>query len=246
MSRIPEYLNLPPREAIEYFRSKVNLPTESWEQLEAEQHDLAYTIAGLTRADLLESMRFLIDQSLSEGNSFETFIEQFDRLVARRGWHPDPLPAGPADWRMRVIFETPVRRALSAGRFSQQRDPDVQRLRPYLQWSHGDSPSPRPNHLALHRQVFRVDDPFWLVAYPMCDYGCKCRAHSLKERNLKEMGLQVGTPPDPLTIAGPGFRRAAGTTPKAEQQAVLNQGIERLSPSLRSQVEQDLGSRGLL
>ena len=247
MPRIPEYLRLPPTEAVDYFRQKVPMPTEEWDQFEAEQHDFAYTVAGLTRADLLSAMQWLIGQALSEGNSFETFNNQFDRLVARRGWQPDPLPAGPADWRMRIIFETPLRRAYSAGRFVQMRSPEVIARRKFWQWKHGDSSQdPRPNHLALHNKVFPADSPFWDVAFPSCAYGCKCRAFSLRERQVEAMGLRVETPPDPYTIAEEGFQRAPGTTPQEERQEVLQRGIDRLSPALREQVEGDLQGRGLL
>ncbi|MBD1995309.1 hypothetical protein H6G00_01520 [Leptolyngbya sp. FACHB-541] len=245
MPPVPEYLNLPPLEAIAYFRNKIAIPTEQWNQFSAEQHDFAYTVAGLTRADLLQSMQFLIDQAIAEGNSFDTFLAQFERLVARRGWIPSPLPAGPPDWRMRIIFETPVRRAYGAGRWRQMTSPAIRRLRPYWQWRHGDSPNPRPRHLELHNKVFAADEPFWSVAFPSCAYGCKCRAISRKASQLKEMGLQAEQPPDPYTIAEPGFQRAPGTTPQEERQQVLESGLARLSPELRTKVEQDLQERGI-
>lgn len=246
MPPTPDFLKLLPREAIEYFRQKIAVPTEFWAQFDAEQHDFAYTVASLTRADLLESMRFLIDQAIAEGVSFETFNKQFKRLVQRRGWTPDPLPAGPSDWRMRIIFETPIRRSYGAGRLKQMRDPDVMSTRPYWLWKHGDSPSPRMHHLELHNQVFRADDPFWDIAYPPCGYGCKCRAFSIGDRHLKVRGLSVGMPPDPYTVAQKGFRRAPGTTPEAERRDVLEQGISRLSPELAEQVRLDLEGQGLL
>lgn len=173
MPAIPPYLKLAPIDAIEYFRQKSAIPTENWDEFEAEQHDFAYTVAGLTRADLLEAMRFLIEEAIAKGNSFETFNKQFDRLIARRGGELTPLPAGPDDWRKRITFETPIRRAYAAGRLKQMRDPDVVKARPFWQWSHGDSPKdPRPEHVELNKKVFPADDKFWDVAYPPCGYGC--------------------------------------------------------------------------
>jgi len=246
MPPTPDYLKLLPKEALEYFRKKLSVPTENWKQFDASQHDFAYTIAGLTRADLLESMRWLIEQAIAEGYSFETFNKQFKRLVRRRGWTPEPLPAGPSDWRMRIIFETPIRRSYGAGRLIQMRDPDVLSKRPYWMWKHGDSPSPRMHHLELHNQVFRADDPFWEMAYPPCGYGCKCRAFSIGDRHLAARGLSVGMPPDPSTVAQKGFRRAPGTTPESERQEVLEQGISRLSPELAEEVRKDMKDKGLM
>lgn len=242
----PEFLRLPPQEAIDYFRAKLAIPTETWDQFEAEHHDFAYTVAGLTRADLLEAMRFLMEQAIAEGTSFEDFNKQFDRLIARRGGELKALPAGPDDWRKRVTFNTPITRAYAAGRLKQMRDPAVLKSRPLWQWRHGDSPDPRPNHIALHNKVFPADSKFWDVAYPPCAFGCKCKAFSLKERQVKAMGLTVGTPPDPMTIAEKGFQRAPGTTPVAERRQVLEQGLERLSPRLREEVQADLSRRGMV
>jgi SPP1 gp7 family putative phage head morphogenesis protein len=243
MAPTPEYLKLSPQEAIAYFRQKIPIPTEHWYDFDAEQHDFAYTVSSLTRADLLEAMQWLIDQAIAEGVSFDTFSKQFRRLVQRRGWTPDPLPAGPSDWRLRIIFETPIRRAYAAGRRKQMKDPAVMRMRPYWLWRHGDSPNARPLHQSLHNQVFRADDPFWDVAFPPCGYGCKCRAYSVGDRQIKERGLSVGKPPDPYTIAQKGFQRAPGATPVEERQEVLERGLERLSPNLREQVEKDLSQR---
>lgn len=246
MPRIPDYLKLTPQEAVAYFRQKVAIPTERWDQFEAEQHDFAYTIAGLTQADILEDMRWLIGQAISEGNSFETFLKQFDRLVGRKGWQPEPLPAGPADWRMRIVFETPIRRAYGAGRREQQLDPEVIKQRPYLEWIHGDSPQPRPTHLALHHKIFEATDPGLDVAYPPCAFGCKCRMLSRSRRQVERLGLKVERFPDPETIAEPGFRQAPGSTPDQDRQQVLKQGLNRLSPDLRQQVEDNLKAKGLI
>lgn len=247
MPAVPKYLKLPPQEAIEYFKAKLNIPTERWDQLDAEHHDFAYTVAGLTRADLLETMRWLIQhRAIEEGDSFETFLDQFDRLIAKKGWQPKPLPGGPADYTLRIKYETPIRRAYGAGRFEQMSSPAVRASRPYWMWRHGDSPkAPRPVHLSLHNQVFPANSPFWKIAYPPCGYGCKCRAYSVGDRQLRERGLTVGTPPDPLTVAEKGFRRAPGSTPKSERQEIVGEALSRLSVDLREAVTKNLKQEDL-
>lgn len=241
----PSYLNLPPEEAIAYFRQKIAIPSENSRQFEAEMHDFAYTVASLTNAEILGDAQWLIDRAISEGISFDVFLRQFDRLIGRKGWRPDPLPAGPPDWRMRIIFETPIRRAYGAQRFKQMRSPQVMMVRKYWQWRHRDSRLPRAHHKALHNKVFRADDPFWDIAYPSCAYGCKCGVSSLSERQMRQMGLSVSTPPDPNKIAEDGFRRAPGTTPESERLEVLSRGISRLSQPLQDQVKADLREKGL-
>jgi uncharacterized protein with gpF-like domain len=236
MSKRPDYLNLPFSEAVKYFKDKVNIPTEKWEDFQNQQHDFAFTIAGLTRADLLEDARYLVNRGVEKGTSFEEFQNQFRRLIVRKGWNPKPLPAGPEDYRLRIIFETNIRRSYSAGRYQQLNDPDILRSRPYRIWKHGDSPNPRDNHLALDGKVFPANSPFWEIASPSCAFGCKCRVFSLSERDLFRLGKEVEEPPDPNSIAEDGFRGAAGSTPKSERQRILARAKKRLSPKLRQKV----------
>lgn len=242
---------MPNREAIEYFRRKVPIPTESWKQFDAEQHDWAFTITDLTRADLLEAARELIQRALEEGTSFDDFQKQFDEQIVKRGWQPSPLPAGPKDYRMRTIFETNLRRSYAAGRYQQATQPEMMQLRPYWQWkwrgrTEDEGGYPRPHHKALHNKVFLASDKFWTIAYPPCGYGCRCGVITYTESQFKALGLSVETPPDPYTIAEPGFRRAPGSTPETQRKQVLQEGLSRLSPPLRRQVTQNLRQRGLV
>lgn len=239
MAPTPEYLRMPFKQALEYFKSKAVFPTENSKQFMAEHHDMAFTVAGLTRADLLEDTRWLIEQAIEQGNDLEVFKKQFKKLVARKGWEP-------GGHRQRILFETSVRRAHSAGRYQQMNDPELMKRRPHRMWRHGSSPEPRPNHLALDGKVFKADEPFWETAYPMCAYGCKCSALSLSERDLKRMGKKVETPPDPKTIAEPGFQRAAGSAPKTERKQILRDGLSRLSPELQAKVRADLEAKKLI
>ncbi len=242
----PEYLDLPFDEAIKYFRNKIPIPTENWRQFEAEQHDFAFTIAGLTKASLLDDARYLVDRGIAEGASFDEFKKDFRKLIERRGWTPTPLPAGPKDYRLRIIYETNIRRAYSAGRYKQLNDPDILKSRPYRMWSHGDSRNPRETHIALDGKVFDATDKFWEVAHPSCAYGCKCRAYSLSEKDLKRMGKKVEAPPDPYTVAEKGFQRAAGTTPVQERKEILKRGVQNLSPDLNKLIQKDLKSKGII
>ena len=56
-----EYGSLKFTQAIEFFRNKVDVPTERWADLWRDQHNLAFTVAGATKQDLLTDMRKLVD-----------------------------------------------------------------------------------------------------------------------------------------------------------------------------------------
>lgn len=133
-----EYGSLPFDQAIEFFRDKVNLPTERWSDLVREGHDTAFTVAGATKVDLLEGFRQAVGKGLDEGTTLAEFQKDFDKLVEKHGWSYK----GDRDWRTRVIFETNIRTAYAAGRHRQMSDPEMVKRRPYWQYRHGASVNP--------------------------------------------------------------------------------------------------------
>ncbi len=198
MAEIPDYLQLVFSEALKALRKKVPMPAKDWREFSGESQNWAFTVAGLTQGDLLQDILTLIDQAFAQGKSTENFVEEFEQLVSDRGWTEGRD-------RGKFILENNIRSVQRQGRYEQVRDPDVATARPYLMWKHRDSRVPRPLHLALHRQVFRADDPFWLKAFPSCGFGCRCAAYAVSDRDLRRLGLSVGVPPDPATIADPGW-----------------------------------------
>ena len=151
-------------EQLAYFRSKLIFTTKSWKDFRAEQYDVAFTISGLTRGDLLEDAKWLVDKAIANGDDVETFKRQFKRLIGRKGWQAD-------DNRIYTILDTNSRRSYAAGRWQQAMTPEIMQRRPYLVWVHRDSVVPRPNHLALNNKAIRSDHPFWKVAFPSCFPG---------------------------------------------------------------------------
>jgi hypothetical protein len=65
------------------------------------------------------------------------------------------------------------------------------RLRPFWQYVHGDSGTPRiprPQHLAWDGLILRWDDPFWDTHFPPNDWLCSCGVHSLSRGDLRRLG----------------------------------------------------------
>ncbi|MCC5616531.1 DUF1073 domain-containing protein [Nostoc sp. CHAB 5836] len=229
-AKAPPWLNQKFSEAIAYFRRKIVIPTQRWGEFTAQNHDFAFTVSGLTRADLLEDVRWLVDQAISEGNDIETFTSQFGRLIGRKGWKP-------SDKRIYTILDTNSRRAYAAGRYEQATTPEMLERRPYWIWKHRDSVIPRPNHLALDNKAIAANHPFWKIATPSCAWGCRCSFFSANERMLQRIGARILTnPPDPKTIADPSFQRAPGLAPDEDREDVLQQGLQRFSPDIAQKV----------
>jgi hypothetical protein len=113
------------------------------------------------------------------------FQQQFDEIVEKYGW----TYTGQRAWRSALIYDTNVRAAYAQGRYQQQFSPQMKKRRPYLQYRLGDvATRHRAEHEKWDRLILPADDPWWDTHYPPNGFGCKCRAFSLSERDLKRMG----------------------------------------------------------
>ncbi|ANQ83695.1 hypothetical protein dqs_0619 [Azoarcus olearius] len=179
-TRLEGALSLPFAEQLQFFRRKLNLPTDTWQDIWQEAHDRAFVVAGATKADLLADLREAVDKAIATGTTLETFRKDFRRIVAQRGWTGwtgEGSNAGEA-WRTRVIYETNLRTSYAAGRYAQLTDPALLAERPYWRYVHNDSVlSPRPLHKRWGdmRLTLRHDHPFWRTHFPPNGWGCRCR-----------------------------------------------------------------------
>jgi hypothetical protein len=184
MAGTPEALKLPFDDAISFFRQKANVTSEKWTDVWREAHSRGFTVAGTTSEALLADFRAAIDKAISAGTTLAEFRKDFDTIVAKHGWSYNGTPG----WRSRVIYETNLATAYSAGRYAQATDPDVLRVFPYWMYRHGGSACPRLQHLALDGLVLRADDPFWASHYPPNGWRCSCYTVSVSESGLRGMG----------------------------------------------------------
>lgn len=167
------------QEQIDFFQRKLNLPSETWRDIQRSAHDRAFMVAGATKADLLKDLRSAVDDAV-QGGSIGEFRKAFDQAVAKHGWTGwtgEGTKAGQA-WRTRVIYQTNVATSYAAGRRKQLLDPDLLARRPFWRYVHNDSVvSPRPHHKRWGdmRLTLRHDHPFWETHFPPNGWGCKCR-----------------------------------------------------------------------
>lgn len=181
------YGSLPFQEQIDFFREKVNIPTATWTDVYAVEHEYAFTVAGAARDDLVADFRAAVEKVINDGGTLEQFRQDFDDIVKRRGW----AYQGGRNWRTRVIYETNLRQSYHAGREAQMDDPELRKARPYGLYRHGGSTEPREEHLALDGTVLPLDDPFWDTWTPQNGWGCTCKKFMVSARDVERMGLSV-------------------------------------------------------
>lgn len=220
------------QEQIDFFKNKLNLPTERWDDLWQAAHDRAFMVAGAQKADLLNDLRAAVDKSIS-GQSIGEFRKDFAAAVAKSGWTGwtgEGTKAGEA-WRTRVIYQTNMASSYAAGRWAQLHDPDLLKVRPFWRYIHADGVlHPRPQHKAWGDSGLTLphDHPFWLTHFPPNGWGCGCRVQAVRGPKPGE----ATEPPagwdtvDAKTGAPPGIDKGWAYAPGANTDTPLRQMVQ--------------------
>lgn len=218
-----DYGSLPFAEALEFLRQKLNLPTQAWDDLLGAAHDRAFVVAGATAADLLADLHAAVEKAIAQGTTLATFRQDFERIVAERGWtgwFGEDTKAGRA-WRTWVIYETNLFTSYSAGRYQQLKE--VAAARPWWRYRHSDaSVKAREEHLAWDGVIRRHDDAWWNTHYPPSGFGCRCYIESLSDREMKKFGL-AETPADDIPFNG----TVNGIDPKTGEAFERPEGVDK-------------------
>lgn len=183
-STVASALDLPFDEAIDFLRQKVNTTSTGWTDVFGRANTRAFTVAGAATDALVEDFRTEIAKALEQGTTLQEFRGAFDEIVRKHGWEHTGRPG----WRSRVIYETNLSMAYSAGRYAQQTEPETLLAFPYWQYVHSGARHPRKQHLAWNGLVLAATDPFWDWAYPPNGWGCGCRVRPLSETRLRRQG----------------------------------------------------------
>lgn len=181
---------LPFAEQVAFFQSKLGnlVPTTGWRDMQREQHDRGFMVAGATKAQLLADLASAVDEAIAQGTGIEAFRQQFDAAVDKAGW----AYQGARNWRTRVIYQTNLATSYAAGRYKQLSDPELLRLKPYWMYRHSDSVlTPRPLHVSWDGLALRADDPWWSAHYPPNDWGCACYVVAVSARDVSRVGGRI-------------------------------------------------------
>lgn len=219
-------------------------------------HDRAFVVAGATKADLLDSFRSAVDQSIEQGKSLQWFRTEFDRIVQQHGWSGwagEGSTAG-RDWRTRIIYQTNMSTSYAAGRWAQLHDPDLLKLKPYYTYRHADGiRHPRIHHLSWNGTTLPYDDVFWQTHSCPNGWLCHCRIESASARDFKAAQAEgKGEKPsgwdkiDPKTGEPIGIDKGFGYAPGAsvhqQMRGFINDKVKTLPAALGEALTQEVGS----
>lgn len=239
---------------LDYYRAKLNLPTERWDDILKSAHDRAFVVAGAAQADLLQDLRQAVDRAISDGRGLDDFRKDFANIVRKHGWTGwtgEGSKAGRA-WRTRVIYQTNMATSYAAGRWKQLNDPDLLALKPYWKYVHADGVlHPRPLHVSWHGLILHHTHPFWRTHFPPNDWGCHCRAVAASAKEYAKAQTEGrAQPPEgwdqlqPATDAplgiGKGWNYAPGARATERLQALIDERLVQLDAPIGAAMYQSI------
>ena len=191
-------LGLPPRDAVAYLESKGIRPTRHWYDIWQEAQAKAVTVSGMTRLDLLEDVKKGLVDAVKNGKTGKMFIDDLVPILRAKGWTGKRQSVNPKTGevtergldlpaRLSLIFFQNVQSAYMYGRYRAMLANAEER--PWWMYIAVLDSRTRPHHRALHRKVFRYDDPFWKTHYPPNGFYCRCRVRALSDAQLEREGL---------------------------------------------------------
>ena len=216
---------------VKYFESKGMAVTWGWREMDAAAHARAFTVAGVTKLDVLQDLRAELRRALNEGQTFADFRKNLIPRLQAKGWwgklaQTDPETGemagkGLTPRRLETIFRANVQSAYMAGRYRAHRENVA--ARPWWQYVALLDGRTRPQHSALNGRTFRHDDPFWQKFYPPNGFNCRCRVRAFTDAEVRRRGIAISISgrnleqvelPDPYrpgqTLMRPRFEHAPG------------------------------------
>ena len=200
-----------PREAIAFLRAKGLKPSRHWLSVWREEHASAFTVAQMTRQDLLRQTHRELQRVLRKGETFESFQQRLQPWLEAKGWAPTGR-GGDIPKRLRRIYHTNLRTAHLAGQWD--RIQRTKQLLPWLVYGLGPSEEHRPEHAAWAGLCLRVDDPFWRTHMPPNGWGCKCWVR------------QVAEPPEGTRTEAPRIETRPWANPATGETVHVPRGID--------------------
>lgn len=192
--------DLPPEEALRFFRAKGFRTSFAWQDVWQQEHEAAFTVAKMMDVDLLSDVRAAVDSAIANGETFQDFRKNIEQKLVDAGWWGRKEMKDPATGetrevqlgsvrRLRTIFRVNMQTAYAAGDWAQIQE--SKESAPYLMYDAVDDNRTRAEHKAWDGKVLRVDDPWWDTHRPPNGWNCRCSVIQLSQRDVERMGKKV-------------------------------------------------------
>lgn len=191
--------NLPPEEAIKFLEKKGLKVSIDWFDLYREEHVRAFTVAGITKLEVLDDIRNALVEAQKNGETLESFKQNIIPKLKQKGWYGNRLVIREdgsekevnvsSPWRLKTIYRTNMAVAAMTGLYKELKA--ASDIMPYWRYVTVGDGRVREEHAKIHGKILRHDDPFWDKYFPPNGYNCRCSVEGITETEFKKKGYKL-------------------------------------------------------
>ncbi len=197
--------DLAPKAAMEYLAAKGQKLSFNYDEMMYEAHHKTFTVAKVTKLDLLADIYESLNRAMAEGIPFEQWKKELKPTLQKYGWWGETTVTNPdtgevrdiyvGSRRLRTIYYTNMRVSQSVGRYKEMMELPLSVYWKYHAIKDGKS---RPSHLALDGMVRHRDDPIWKRIFPPNAWNCRCFVTAHTKAQCERNGWKISSPDEPL------------------------------------------------
>ena len=194
----------PPKEAIEYLDKKDYRLSFHYNELMREQHHKAFTVAKVTKLDLLNDIHKSLVDSANNGTGFTEWKKNLKPTLQKQGWLGKTDVVDPRSGeietinvnsrRLRTIYQTNMQVSYQVSRTASMRELD---FAVYWVYKSAMRETSREKHKVHHNHAYHRDDPFWSTWNPKNGWNCLCDKIAVTKGECKRMGYKLNEPYTP-------------------------------------------------
>lgn len=219
---------LKPVKAQEYLNNKGFNLTFDYDEMQHGAHHKSFTVAKVTRVDLLNDIFTSLKEAQASGETFSDWQKKLKPTLQKKGWWGKKDIVNPKTGevkevyigarRLRTIFNVNMRVA-----YGVQRHHTMSQLTLEVYWRYSSMflPNSRDAHKKADGILLHRDDPYWLTNYPPNDYLCVCKVRAYSEKQAKKKGLSLAKKA-PDSVASKDWAYDVGAGSKVAKLSKLN------------------------
>jgi len=171
---------LPFNEAIDFIKNKIDIPTETYQDITDDMHGRGFVVAGAMKQEIVADFHKSILKAIEDGTDIAEFRKDFDKIVKKHGWSYK----GERGWRTSVILDTNLSSAYSAGREKQRRTEAVLTAFPNDEYITEDDELVRASHKAWHGTILPNNNEWWETHTPPNGWNDRCHKSPTADKTV--------------------------------------------------------------
>lgn len=245
---------LSPDEAIAYLRAKGFKLSFNYDELKGSAHHEAFTVAKVTRLDLLNDIHEELLGSMKDGRTFKEFQESIKPTIEKKGWWGTTEVINPRTGevkkidvnarRLKTIFETNTRMAYNVAR---EEAMDALPLSVYRRYISALLSNTREAHAHMHGTIKHKDDEFWIRNSPLNGWGCKCKKTAYSKKQIERKGWKINESKlDNIASEDFAYDTRKGNKLTKLSKINLNESLSKLPQATKNKAYESLNEVALL